>query len=70
MDKQTPKTFDAVEMKRQIQEQIYDETRDMTPDALLTYFRARIAKSRFASFLNAPETSQSQSGTSKVNHGI
>jgi hypothetical protein len=55
MDKQTPKAFDAVEMKRRIQEQIYAETRDMTPDELLAYFRERISRSRFAPFLTAPE---------------
>jgi len=52
------KTFDCVEMKRQIQEQIYKETKDMTHEELLEYFRKRIANSRFASFLQQSENLQ------------
>lgn len=45
------KEFDAVAMKRRIQEQIWSETRDMTPEELLAYFHERIAQSRFANTL-------------------
>jgi hypothetical protein len=70
MDKQKTKSFDAVGMKRQIQEQIYDETRYMSPEELLTYFRARIAKSRFADFLTDTGTSQPHPDARKVSHGV
>jgi hypothetical protein len=60
---------DAVEMKRRIQEQIYNETNHMTPDELLAYFRTRIANSRFAQFLASEEESQ-QVDIGKVSHGI
>jgi hypothetical protein len=52
------KAFDCVEMKRRIQERIYEETKDMTHEELLEYFRKRIANSRFASFLRQPESPQ------------
>ena len=52
------KTFDCVEMKRRIQEGIYEETKDMTYEELLEYFRERIANSRFASFLEQSESQQ------------
>ena len=32
------KTFDCVEMKRKIQEQVYQETRRMTPKKEIEYF--------------------------------
>ncbi len=49
------KTFDCVEMKRKIQEQIYNETKNMSHEELLGYFQRRIKSSRFASFLNRPD---------------
>ena len=52
------KTFDCVEMKRRIQEKIYEETRDMNHDELVQYYHDRIAKSQFASFLNIPASNQ------------
>ena len=48
------KKFDAIEMKRQIQEEIYEETKDMSPDEFIAYVRQRIANSRFADFLSEP----------------
>jgi hypothetical protein len=53
----TGKPFDCVEMKRRIQEQIYEETKGFTHEELLEYFRQRIANSRFAAFLQQPENS-------------
>jgi hypothetical protein len=49
------KNFDCVEIKRRIQEKIYEETKDMNHEQLIAYFRQRIANSRFADFLNQPE---------------
>ena len=48
------KTFDCVEMKRRIQEQIYEETKGMDRRQFAEYMRNRISNSRFASFLNRP----------------
>jgi hypothetical protein len=42
------KTFDCVEMKRGIQERIYEETQGMDARALVTYFRERVEQGPFA----------------------
>ncbi|MCZ7571603.1 MAG: hypothetical protein M5U01_23895 [Ardenticatenaceae bacterium] len=51
---QRQKAFDAVAMKRRIQEQIYEDTKGMTPEVLIAYFHRRITESEFASFLTLP----------------
>ena len=38
------KTFDCVEMKERIQEQIYEETKDMSSAQRIEYFRAAAEK--------------------------
>lgn len=48
------KTFDCIEMKRRIQEKIYEDTKGMTRAEFREYFRRRIANSRFADFLDRP----------------
>ena len=48
------KSFDCVAMKRQIQEQIYEETKGMSRAEFREYIRNRIANSRFADFLDRP----------------
>ncbi|MFQ5630649.1 MAG: hypothetical protein ACE5I1_17905 [bacterium] len=48
--KDSSKTFDCIEMKRKIQEQIYHDTRDLNTDGLLAYFHQQVAVSRFARF--------------------
>lgn len=45
-------TFSAIKMKRRIQAKIYEETRGMNQAETLAYFRARIAHSEFAGFLD------------------
>jgi hypothetical protein len=52
------KTFDCVEMKRHIQEKIYNETRNMNHEELVQYYHDRIAKSQFAEFLNIPASNK------------
>ena len=47
-EQKTRKSFDCVEMKRRIQEEIYAETRDMDADELLAWFHERVASSQFA----------------------
>jgi hypothetical protein len=54
MNRRRVRTFDCVDMKRRIQEQIYEETRGMTRPQRLRHLRKRIAGSRFASFLRRP----------------
>ena len=49
-----PKSFDCVEMKRQIQERMYEDTKDMSHREFTTYIHRRIAHSRFAAFLDRP----------------
>lgn len=48
--------IDAIEMKRRIQEEIYEETKDMNAEELIAYFHKRVAESEFASFLNRPSS--------------
>lgn len=52
--KKTNKAFDCVEMKRRIQETIYEETKSMNNQEFAAHMRKRIAASRFASFLERP----------------
>ena len=55
MSKHKEKEFDAIAMKRHIQEEIYEETKDMSPEEFIAYVRQRIANSRFADFLTEPK---------------
>ena len=52
------KTFDAIDMKRAIQEQVFVETRGLNSEELIRHMRKSIKESRFASFLesDAPAT--------------
>ncbi len=52
------KQFDCVEMKRRIQEQIYEETKGMDHEEFTAYMRKRIADGPFAEFLNRPAFQQ------------
>jgi hypothetical protein len=52
--KATAKKFDCVEMKRHIQERIYEETRGMKPDEFLAYMHQQVVESRFATFFAGP----------------
>jgi len=59
------KAFDCIEMRRRIQETIYEDTKGMTRAEVREYTRQRIANSEFASFLDRPA-----SGTpSAARHG-
>ncbi|MCX7044478.1 MAG: hypothetical protein NTX50_03190 [Candidatus Sumerlaeota bacterium] len=63
--KQKNKAFDCIEMKRRIQEQIYEDTKGMNRAEVREYTRQRIANSQFAFFLDRPA-----SGTpSAARHG-
>lgn len=42
------KTFDAVEMKNQIQEQLYEITKNMTPEEQRAYYRQQTETGPFA----------------------
>ena len=52
--KRKNKGFDCIEMKRRIQEKIYEDTKGMTRVEAREYMRQRIANSRFADFLDRP----------------
>jgi len=56
---------DAIAMKRRIQEQIFEDTKDMTPEEFIAYMHQRIANSQFAAFLNKAEASRPQFNVSK-----
>ena len=49
------KRFDCVEMKRRIQEKIYEETKDMTRDELVAYFHRRVQDGPFAELWKQPK---------------
>jgi hypothetical protein len=49
------KRFDCVEMKRRIQEKIYEETKDMTRDELVAYFHRRVQEGPFAELWKQPK---------------
>jgi hypothetical protein len=53
--KTTAEKFDCVEMKRRIQEKIYEETRGMKPDEFLAYIHQQVQESRFAAFFAGPD---------------
>ena len=59
--KATAKKFDCVEMKRHIQEGIYEETRGMKPNEFLAYMHQQVAESRFAAFFAKPSNMTSTS---------
>jgi len=42
------KGFDCVEMKRKAQEKIYQETKDLSRDELVAYFRRQVETGPFA----------------------
>lgn len=42
------KAFDAVEMKCKIQDEIYEETKNMTPEEKREYFRKSVENGPFA----------------------
>lgn len=52
--KSKAKEFDCIQMKRCIQERIYEETKHMDHREFAEHMRQRIRKSRFASFLERP----------------
>jgi len=56
------KTFDCIEMKRRIQEKIYEDTKGMTRAEVREYTRQRIANSEFASFLDRPASRTPSAG--------
>jgi hypothetical protein len=62
--KTAAKSFDCVEMKRRIQEKIYDETRDLKPDEFLAYIHRQVQESRFATFFAVSDTMSPVSGRS------
>lgn len=45
MNKRSEKSFDCVRMKREIQERIYGETKDLTAAELLRYFQKKAQES-------------------------
>ena len=45
------KTFDCVEMKRRIQEKIYEETRNMSREEYLAFVRKRVDEGPFGKLL-------------------
>jgi hypothetical protein len=47
MNQPSKKEFDCIAIKREAQKQIYEETKDMTSQQQIKYFRNEVQKSRF-----------------------
>ena len=47
MNQQSKKEFDCIAIKREAQSQIYEETKNMTPQQQIEYFRKAVQKSHF-----------------------
>jgi len=45
------KTFDCVEMKRRIQEKIYEETKDMSSEEYIAFIRKQVDEGPFGKLL-------------------
>ena len=45
------KTFDCVEMKRRIQEKIYEETKDMSSEEYIVFIRKQVDEGPFGKLL-------------------
>ncbi len=45
------KTFDCVEMKRRIQEKIYEETKNLSREVYLAFVRRRVDEGPFGNLL-------------------
>ena len=55
------KTFDCVEMKREIQERIHQETKDLSREELIDYFRRHAETGPFAElWKKAPRTTRTR----------
>jgi len=61
MKTRTVKTFDCIDMKRRIQEKIYNETCGMESKELLEYFHKQVAQGSFAHFF--PELTKNNEKT-------
>jgi hypothetical protein len=69
-EKKKIKEFDAIEMKRRIQEEIYEETKDLSPEEYIAYVHQRIANSRFADFIeHSSESSTAVPVNRNPSHG-
>lgn len=47
MNQPSKKEFDCIAVKREAQKRIYEETKDMTPQQQIEYFRKAVQRSRF-----------------------
>ena len=54
MSKHKEKEFDAIAMKRDLQEKFYEETKGLSAEELIAYMHRKIANSEFADFLSHP----------------
>jgi hypothetical protein len=63
-DTQPDRAIDCIEMKRKIQEAICRQTRGMTPEEELRYFRAQVANGPFANLLRRQRRTRARMATS------
>jgi hypothetical protein len=59
------KTFDCVEMKREIQEKIYEETKGLSREELIAYFRRHTEAGPFAKLWKESRKRKSRATTGK-----
>jgi len=53
--KKIEKSFDCIEYKRRVQQEIYEKIKDMTPEQEIEFFRKAVETGPFASLVRALE---------------
>lgn len=53
MEKRKDKPFDCIAFKREVQARMYEETRNLSSDQLLAYFRKKVEEGPFAEYFEA-----------------
>jgi len=64
------KEFDCIAMKREAQSQIYDETKNLTPQQQIEYFRNAIRQSRYEKWWKQAHSSSGEHITQRHNQCI
>lgn len=62
---QRSKTFDCIEYKRQVQEEIYNDIKDLTPEEQLAYIRRRAESGPLAGWWQDLKSSHSAGNRSE-----
>jgi hypothetical protein len=53
MEKRKDRRFDCIAFKREVQARMYEETRNLSSEQLLEYFRRKVEEGPFAEYFEA-----------------